>query len=562
VNVVAQPPGPRPKLSGAAAASAEHEPTFAYSAGDVIASKYRLTSVLGEGGMGSVWLAHNLALEVDVAVKLIRHGMASSDASLRLLQEARAAARLEHPSIVRVFDFGETEHKDPFIVMELLRGESLGELLDRKGRLAAHHAVRILLPIASALAVAHDKDIVHRDLKPDNVFLAKTDLGGVVPKIVDFGIAKLKRDPAARHTTQAGVVLGSPDYMSPEQARGKGEVDEASDIWALAVVLYESVTGHRPFGGDNYNEQISAILLDDPEPTTEFSAGDEALWKIIERGLAKNRAQRWPTMREFGRALAEWAVSRGISADVCGTSLVEHWLANVEHSFSDSATDSSLLIVPAARASLSSIPPSPNDPLSTPAGNPRDSLANALHAELPSFPAAVRSRREMRRDATPMPSVDEPGDVPAPVPARSSWPLSLGLLALLAGGVVTVFFYGARIRAAAPWLPLPDIAATNPTADPPPADAEGGLAAGAAEPIAIVPPAAPIDELPAPIASASASAAPVASTPGGGPMPSAARPVRGPWPPRAATASARPTTESPDATAPAEPPSPLKNPFE
>jgi hypothetical protein len=284
--------------------------------------------------------------------------------------------------------------------------------------------------------------------------------------------------------------------------------------------------------------------------------------------LVKDRAQRWPTMREFGRALAEWAVSRGISADVCGTSLVDHWLANVEHSFSDSATDSSLLVVPAARSSLSSIPPSPSDSLSTPA-NPRDSLANALHAEMPSFPAAVQSGREMRRDATPMPSVDEAGDVPTPVRARSSWPLSLGLLALLAGGVVTVFFYGARIRAAAPWLPLPDIAATSPTADPPPADPEGGLAAAAAEPMATVPPAEPIGELPAPIASASAiptslaSAAPLASTPGGGPMPSAARPtVRGPWPPRAATASARPTTEAPAATAPAEPPSPLKNPFE
>src|SRR5580692_6500343 len=158
-----------------------------YLAGDIIAQKYRLTRVLGEGGMGAVWLARNLKLDVDVAIKLIRRELATAEASRRLLQEARAAARIGHRSIVRVFDFGETELDDPFIVMEVLSGESLRSLLERKGRrLPATNAVRTLLPIASALCDAHAAGIVHRDLKPENIMLVPDTSGGVVPKLVDF----------------------------------------------------------------------------------------------------------------------------------------------------------------------------------------------------------------------------------------------------------------------------------------------------------------------------------------------------------------------------------------
>src|SRR5262249_12821782 len=260
-----------------------------YLGGDVIDDKYRLTRILGRGGMGAVWLARNIPLDIDVAIKLLRPDPTAPGAAHPLLTAARAAARLTHPAIVRIFAFGETDQGDPFIVMELLRGESLSAILRRKRRLAPTVAVQTLLPVAAALASAHAKGIVHRDLKPDNVIVVTDENGALVPKIVDFGIAKLLTPELDRQVTQAGEVLGSPDYMSPEQARGVEAVDETTDVWAFSVMLYELVTGKRPFDGPNYNALISAILTDAPAPLTAHGVGDAALAGIIEHGLAKDR---------------------------------------------------------------------------------------------------------------------------------------------------------------------------------------------------------------------------------------------------------------------------------
>ena len=306
-----------------------------YVAGDLFAGRYRLAKVLGEGGMGQVWLARNETLEIDVAVKLIRREVATPELAQRLLQEARAAARIGHPSIVRVFDFGETDYKDPFIVMEVLSGEALREALDRKGRLSAVNAVRMLLPVASALAAAHAKQIVHRDLKPENIVLTEDALGAILPKVVDFGIAKLREEDHGGRLTKVGVALGSPDYMSPEQARGKTDIDERSDVWALAVVLYECIAGAPPFSGPNYNALLSSIIEDPPRPLTEADERDEELWRIIEKGLAKSREERWPNMQAFGRALAEWALAQGVDVDVAGGSLVAHWIDGMKRPLSD-----------------------------------------------------------------------------------------------------------------------------------------------------------------------------------------------------------------------------------
>ncbi|WP_437649210.1 serine/threonine-protein kinase [Sorangium sp. So ce362] len=299
-----------------------------YREGDVIGGKYRLRYVLGEGGMGMVWLAHNDVLNIDVALKFIRREVTSTEAALRLQQEARAAARIDHPSIVRVLDFGESDHRDPYIVMEVLRGEQLVEAIERRKRFSPAAALRILLPIASALAAAHDRKIVHRDLKPENIFLVKNDRGDVTPKIVDFGIAKVWSETAGGDVTKAGTVLGSPDYMSPEQARGITDVDGQTDIWAFSVVLYETITGQRPFLGGNYHDLVAAIIVKDPVPITELGVGDPTLWGIIERGLAKERSERWRTMRDMGVALARWATEHGVEEDVAGTSIAVHWLSD------------------------------------------------------------------------------------------------------------------------------------------------------------------------------------------------------------------------------------------
>ena len=296
-----------------------------YTAGMLLSGKYRLDSLLGEGGMGAVWRATNLLLELPVAIKLIRADLDRGSLRARLQVEARSAAKLGHPAIVRVFDVGQSEAGDPFIVMELLQGESLATLLDQ-GRMSGARAVQILLPIIDALGMAHARGIVHRDLKPDNVMIAVEDQR-VQPKILDFGIAKLTDPRDEDHKlTEVGAVVGSPDYMSPEQARGLDDLDAATDIWSICVVLYEAITGKAPFDASNYNALLRAIVEDDPKSIVAQAAGDEALWQIIKHGLAKDRRDRYATMSELGQALATWLVGHGVHEDVTGTSLESKWL--------------------------------------------------------------------------------------------------------------------------------------------------------------------------------------------------------------------------------------------
>jgi serine/threonine-protein kinase len=296
-----------------------------YLAGEVVGDRYRLVREIGRGGMGVVWVAHSLVLGVDVALKLIRASAASSALSSRMAREAHAAARLGHPALVRVFDFGWTRHGDPYLVMELVQGETLAALLKREARLPAIRAVQTVLPIVDGLRMAHDKGIVHRDIKPDNVFLAADALGRKQPKLLDFGIAKVDKQVDGR-LTQVGAVLGSPDYMSPEQALGLDDIDERTDIWSLCVVLYEAITGTVPFQKPNYNALMHAIINEDPVPSIECGAGDKSLWQIIERGLRKPREERFQTVTDLGEALALWLYEHGIKEDLSGNSIRAVWL--------------------------------------------------------------------------------------------------------------------------------------------------------------------------------------------------------------------------------------------
>jgi eukaryotic-like serine/threonine-protein kinase len=296
-----------------------------YLAGEVVGDRYRLVHEIGRGGMGVVWVAHSLVLGVDVALKLIRASAASSALSSRMAREAHAAARLGHPALVRVFDFGWTRHGDPYLVMELVQGETLAALLKREARLPAIRAVQTVLPIVDGLRMAHDKGIVHRDIKPDNVFLAADALGRKQPKLLDFGIAKVDKQVDGR-LTQIGAVLGSPDYMSPEQALGLDDIDERTDIWSLCVVLYEAITGTVPFQKPNYNALMHAIINEDPVPSIECGAGDKSLWQVIERGLRKPREERFQTVTDLGEALALWLYEHGIKEDLSGNSIRAVWL--------------------------------------------------------------------------------------------------------------------------------------------------------------------------------------------------------------------------------------------
>jgi serine/threonine-protein kinase len=357
------------RVPSVTASSVPVEVPSRYGPGNVVGGKYRLVRVLGHGGMGDVWLAHNETLDIDVAVKLLRADAGSEETADRLLREARAAARLGDPAIVRVFDFGRAEFGEPYIVMELLDGEDLATLLARGGRLGATKAVRILLPIVHALGAAHAKGIVHRDLKPENIVLAKMPDGRIQPKVVDFGIAKL--DPVKNvRITATGVVLGSPAYMSPEQARGE-EADHRTDIWSACLVLYEMITGIQPFRSKNYNATLADVIGKEPEPLTAHEAGDDDLWTIVKRGLAKTPSHRWQSMRDLGEALAGWLVARGATEDITGSSLETNWLGGR-----------------GAAADLGTVPP-PSSEAPPPLASPESDVSRALSASIP----ATRSRR-------------------------------------------------------------------------------------------------------------------------------------------------------------------------
>jgi serine/threonine-protein kinase len=293
----------------------------------LIGEKYRLRRFLGEGSQGSVWLAENVALSADVAVKIVHADPSNPAPTLRLEKEARVAARLAHPGVVRVFDLGRTARGDAFIVMEFLTGENLGERLTTSGRLSPLEAVRTLLPIADVLHVAHEAGIVHRDLKPENVFLARNG-STVQPKLLDFGIAK--RRPATGSTepviTDLGAIVGSPAYISPEQAVGRGDIGQAADIWSFCVVLYECLTGQLPFAADDYRELFRQIDEEPPRPIFVHGVADVELWAIVRRGLAKVPAERWPDMQSLGRALAVWLKARGVEDDISGMRLDSRWL--------------------------------------------------------------------------------------------------------------------------------------------------------------------------------------------------------------------------------------------
>ena len=325
-----------------------------YHTGDVIAGKYRLVRVLGQGGMGIVWVARDTVLDVEVAIKLIAWTGRGDRKKLtkRMLQEARTAAKVRHGAICHAYDFGETTLRDPFVVSELLEGETLADRMAREGRISGTEAVRLLLPIVSGLATAHARGVVHRDVKPDNIFLSRDFGGRTQPKLLDFGVARFVG--ADTKLTSDGTLLGTPDYMSPEQARGQGGVDQRSDVWGLCVVLYHAVAAELPFSGASYNTVLWSVVNEAPTPITELGAGDSGLWQVLHRGLRKDPDERWKSMDELGEALALWAYDHGVRDDVCGTSLRTNW---IERSESDLRVDLPDSVPPSSRRSPARIPP-------------------------------------------------------------------------------------------------------------------------------------------------------------------------------------------------------------
>ncbi len=269
--------------------------------GKIFDRKYRVTRLIGEGGMGSVYEAEHTVIQRKVAVKVMHNEFSKMPEVVeRFFREAQASSAIGHPNIIEVFDVGIEEDGAVFIVMELLTGEPLLERLRRGELLSPETAVAIILQVLSALVVAHNKGIIHRDLKPDNVFLSVDARGRHEVKLLDFGIAKVQGAlDGDQGLTKTGTVLGTPNYMSPEQARGR-DVDARIDIWAAGVMLYQMLSGRLPYQGESYNEVLSSILLDDPPRLSDLvSSVPRDLATVVERAMEKDRDDRYDSVAEM-----------------------------------------------------------------------------------------------------------------------------------------------------------------------------------------------------------------------------------------------------------------------
>jgi serine/threonine-protein kinase len=406
----------------AARAAAAADPGFDPLVGAVLAGRYQVVRRIGEGGMGAVYEAKHTLIGKRVAVKvLLEKFIAKSDFVARLLQEARLASSIGHENIVDVTDFGTTDDGRSFVVMEFLDGESLAELTMREAPLPIERSLRIARQAASALGAAHAKGIFHRDVKPENIYLVRRGDADFV-KVVDFGISKAVKPGGAEEGAEAyrlthtGLLLGTPLYMSPEQARGDEDLDHRVDIWALGVMLYECLTGEVPFRANNYLQIISQVLTHTPAPPSQLRPElgiPDAVETVVMRAMEKDRAKRYQTMAELeqdiDRLLAGdqnvGLLPAAAAAAAASTSAPGRWpyvtaaivlLGGVGYAVSHWSTAASVA-APAPPVAAAPAPPSP--PVAAPAGAavPAAPLPAAAPATAPPGPerlaAAVRRLR-------------------------------------------------------------------------------------------------------------------------------------------------------------------------
>ena len=287
--------------------------------GTVLDGTYRLTRLLGQGAMGTVYEGHHTGAGKRVAVKVMhRELLAYPELAARFRREAKVTSELDHPHVVSVFGLGATPAGQPYIVMEFLDGEDLQTRLERVGALPLPTVVQIVNQVASALHATHAAGVVHRDLKTDNVFLVRAPDGAVFAKVVDFGLSKVLKTSATKLTV-ARAVFGTPEFMAPEQAEGRqDQIDHRSDQWSLACLAWFSATACLPFTGPDVNAVLNQVISAIPTPV---GPGAPRLLpevdKVLRRALSRHRADRFPTIRAFARAFE--AAASGVSPDAAPT---------------------------------------------------------------------------------------------------------------------------------------------------------------------------------------------------------------------------------------------------
>jgi serine/threonine-protein kinase len=274
--------------------------------GKVVAGRYRVLEKLGEGGMGAVYLAEHVTIEKKVALKVLLHDYArKADLKERFLQEARAAARIGHENIVDITDFGDTPNHSVFFAMEFLEGVDLAQLIRTHGPIPWARAKPILLQICRALGAAHSKGVIHRDMKPENIYLIEREGRSDFVKLLDFGIAKMSASDRESRLTRTGMIFGTPEYMSPEQAQGN-KPDHRVDVYAVGVIMYEMLTGRVPFKADTFMGILTKHIFEQPLPPSQMNPDvviPVEAERIVLKAMDKEREQRFQSMAEMAAAI-------------------------------------------------------------------------------------------------------------------------------------------------------------------------------------------------------------------------------------------------------------------
>lgn len=422
-------PQPPAAQGGRASSAARFDPLV----GTTLAERYEIVRRIGEGGMGAVYEARHSIIGKRVAIKvLLEKFLENEELIARLLQEARLASSIGHQNIVDVTDFGTTRDGRAFVVMEFLEGEPLSELIMRDAPLPVERCLAIGKQVASALGAAHAKGIVHRDVKPENVYLVRRGDSDFV-KVVDFGVSKAvhahdENGPEWQRLTRTGAVLGTPLFMSPEQASGSEDIDQRADIWAVALILYECLTAELPFRGNNYLGVVSQILNKEAQPPSQLRPElgiPLAVDRLVMHGLEKDRSRRYQTMdameRDIDRLLAGETGIVVDEASASGTApvLVRRrrwpWHVAVASVFVIGIGTAALLARGGGRPPAAALPPPPasrEPPASGPAASPPAPVAKVEHQVLPATPSlADRARR---------PAKQHPGHVAPAAPVASA----------------------------------------------------------------------------------------------------------------------------------------------
>jgi serine/threonine protein kinase len=441
-----------------------------------VVKRYRLAQVLSSGGMGSLYKATHLRTGREVAIKFLL----DLDDTARFQIEARATVELKHPNVVDVLDMDETEDNVPFLVMELLHGQTLAAHLEQAERLGPRECLHWLVPVMGAVAMAHDRGILHRDIKPENIFMARAPDGRIIPKLLDFGVAKTRTMPTI---TRSGAIVGTPAYMSPEQALAEQELTPATDVWSMGVVLFECCAGVRPFQGDSATSVLLKVVRD-PSPSLETTCSDLPLpWsRAVDRGLQRSVPLRPRDMGEYARRLLHGALESRLDLPVDPDPLgLPEWRAWIQEA--SSATLSVDALPSELRAAA-------RTQVEVAAVRPSRSSGPILAADA-SAPTVEAQASDLRR-ALETPRTMEPLE-PAAAARRFRW----DVLAVVLGVAVSVaawFWLQARAPIAEPTREPPTKVDTPPVVPPPepePVTLQPVGPVPVPEPVLVPPPAGP-----------------------------------------------------------------------